>query len=101
MEKVLDENGLGIVYQLTGHGVGEKLHMEPSIPCVAQKEDKKVFLYEGQTVAVEVMYTAGEPDLKVDSDGWTYRTMDGSLSGMFEETVLVTKNGCEILTKYP
>jgi methionyl aminopeptidase len=101
MEKVLDENGLGIVYQLTGHGVGEKLHMEPSIPCVAQKEDKKVFLYEGQTVAVEVMYTAGEPDLKVDSDGWTYRTTDGSLSGMFEETVLVTKNGCEILTNYP
>jgi len=99
MEKVLVEHDLGIVYQLTGHGVGEKLHMNPSIPCIAQKVDKKVFLHEGQTIAVEVMYTAGEPDLKVDADGWTYRTVDGSLSGMFEETVLVTKNGSEILTK--
>ncbi len=99
MEKVLVENDLGIVYQLTGHGVGEQLHMDPAIPCIAQKGDKKVFLHEGQTIAVEVMYTAGEPDLKVDRDGWTYRTVDGSLSGMFEETVLVTKNGFEILTK--
>jgi methionyl aminopeptidase len=99
MEKVLTEHNLGIVYQLTGHGVGEALHMDPAIPCVAQKADKKVLLGEGQTIAVEVMYTAGEPDLKVDSDGWTYRTVDGSLSGMFEETVLVTKNGYEVLTK--
>lgn len=99
MEKVLVENELGIVYQLTGHGVGEKLHMEPAIPCIAQKHDKKVFIHEGQTIAVEVMYTAGAGDLKVDKDGWTYRTVDGSLSGMFEETVLVTKNGSEVLTK--
>lgn len=99
MERVLSEHNLGIVHQLTGHGVGEKLHMDPAIPCVAQKSDKKVFLYEGQTIAVEVMYTAGEGDLKVDADGWTYRTIDGSLSGMFEETVLVTKNGFEVLTK--
>ncbi len=99
MQKVLQEHSFGIVYQLTGHGVGEELHMEPSIPCVAQKADKKVFLKDGQTIAVEVMYTAGEPHLKVDTDGWTYRTIDGSLSGMFEETVVVTQNGCEVLTK--
>lgn len=99
MQKVLQEHGFGSVYQLTGHGVGERLHMDPHIPCVALKSDKRVILEEGQTIAVEVMYTAGEPDLKIDRDGWTYRTADGSLSGMFEETVLVTKTGHEVLTK--
>jgi methionyl aminopeptidase len=99
MQKVLQENGMGIVYQLTGHGLGEKLHMAPNIPCVAVKEDKRVILQPGETIAVEVMYTAGEPHLKLDRDGWTYRTSDGSLSGMFEETVLVTENGHEVLTK--
>lgn len=99
MQKVLQKNGCGIVYQLTGHGVGERLHMQPNIPCIALKEDKRVLLHEGQTIAVESMYTAGEPHLKLDKDGWTYRTVDGSLSAMFEETVLVTKTGAEILTK--
>jgi methionyl aminopeptidase len=98
MEKVLTKAHFGAVYQLTGHGIGKKLHMEPSIPVAAQKRDKRVKLVEGQTVAIEVMYTAGSPDLMVAQDGWTYVTTDGSLSGMFEETVLVTDIGYEILT---
>lgn len=98
MERVVERAGYGAVYQLTGHGVGEELHGEPSIPCVAQRADKKIKLYEGQTIAVEIMYAAGDPYLKLDKDGWTYRTADGSLSGMFEETVLVSAHGPEILT---
>lgn len=98
MEKVVTKHGYGCVYQLTGHGVGEELHMEPSIPCVAQKRDKRTILYPGMTIAVEIMYTQGSPDLVVASDGWTYTTRDHSLSAMFEETVLVTENGHEILT---
>jgi methionyl aminopeptidase len=99
MEKVLKRSNLGAVYQLTGHGIGKKLHEDPSIPCYPQKRDKKHVLYEGQTVAIEVMYTKGNPDLKVDDDGWTYRTVDGSLGGMIEETVLITSEGPEILTR--
>jgi methionyl aminopeptidase len=99
MQKVVEEAGYSCVYQLTGHGVGEELHMEPNIPCIAQNSDKRVILTDGQTIAVEIMYAAGDATLKLDKDGWTYRTSDGSLSGMFEETVLVTKNGFEILTK--
>jgi methionyl aminopeptidase len=99
MEKTVSRAGYGAVYQLTGHGIGEELHMEPNIPCVAYERDKRIRLTEGQTVAIEIMYTAGDPELTLDDDGWTYRTKDGSLAGMFEETVLVTKNGFEILTK--
>lgn len=98
MQKVVETKGYSAVYQLTGHGIGLKLHDDPAIPCVALKSDKKIKLHEGQTVAIEIMYTAGRPEVKEDSDGWTFRTVDGSLSGMFEETVLVTKNGPEVLT---
>lgn len=99
MEQGLKRYDYGVVYQLTGHGIGTALHMEPAVPVFADKRNKKDILRDGQTIAIEVMYTAGSPDLVVDSDGWTYRTKDGGLSGMFEETVLVTKDGPEILTK--
>jgi len=98
IEKNLQRKGLGAVYQLTGHGIGKNLHEAPAIPCVAVKSDKKHKLAVGQTLAIEVMYTAQKPDLIVDKDGWTYRTADGSLSGMFEETVMITDSGVKILT---
>ncbi len=99
MEKPLKRKGYGVVFQLTGHGVGESLHMEPAIPCSPSKADKKIKLFEGQTLAIENMYTMGDALLEEAEDGWTYVTSDGSLSGMFEETVLVTKDGPEVLTK--
>lgn len=99
MEKPLRTKGYGVVFQLTGHGVGEQLHMDPAIPCSPSKADKKIKLFEGQTLAIENMYTMESPVLEEAKDGWTYVTVDGSLSGMFEETVLVTKNGPEVLTK--
>ncbi len=98
MEKPLKRKGYGVVYQLTGHGVGEELHMEPSIPCVPDKTDRNIKLYLGQTIAIENMYAMGNATLKEASDGWTYKTIDGSISGMFEETVLITEKGPEILT---
>lgn len=99
MNKPLEEKGYGVVFQLTGHGVGEELHMEPVIPCVPQRADKKIKLQTGQTLAIENMYTMGSALLVEATDGWTYVTSDGSLSAMFEETVLLTQNGPEILTK--
>ena len=99
MEKGLKRRNYGAVYQLTGHGVGEELHMDPEVPVVAIKSTKKHRLYADQTLAIEVMYTMGKPDLIVDKDAWTYRTADGSLSGMFEETIIVTEGDPEVLTK--
>ncbi len=99
MQKVVERKGFGMVYQLTGHGIGKELHEEPHVPCIAQRSDKRKKLYEGQTIAIEVMYAMGDAFLVLDKDGWTYRTADHSLSGMIEETVLITANGPEILTK--
>jgi len=99
MERVLLRHGLGVVYQLTGHGVGEQLHMDPMIPCVAVPQSKKEKFYVGQTIAVEVMYTAGDPEVVLADDGWTYSSIDHSLTAMFEESILVTKDGFQILTK--
>lgn len=99
MQKVVEKSGYQVVYQLTGHGIGKQLHGEPSIPCFAYPPDKRKKLYVGQTLAIEIMYTMGSNELIVDKDGWTYRTKDGSLSGMFEETVMVGKDQPEILTK--
>lgn len=98
MQTVVEGAGYRCVYQLTGHGVGKKLHMDPSIPCYADERSKKEVLYEGQTLAVEIMYAMGNPKLVLAKDGWTYETEDHSLAGMHEHTVLVTKDGAEVLT---
>ncbi len=98
MQKVVEKAGYNMVFQLTGHTIGKHLHEEPYIPCVAQRRDKKVFLEEGQTIAIEPMYAMGNAFLVCDEDGWTYKTQDGSLSAMFEHTVLVTSGEPEVLT---
>ncbi len=98
MQSVMERDGYGLVYQLTGHGIGSKLHEAPYIPCVAQAADKRILLREGQTVAIEIMTTMGDPELVMDKDGWTYRTKDGSLAVMIEETVMVGQKKSEILT---
>jgi methionyl aminopeptidase len=99
MQTVVEKAGYRCVYQLTGHGVGKKLHEDPNIPCYADERSKKDVLREGQTIAVEIMYTMGNPRLVLAKDGWTYETEDRSLGGMHEHTVLVTKDGPEVLTK--
>lgn len=101
MQNVIESAGYRCIYQLTGHGVGEKLHENPNIPCYADERSKKDILVEGQTLAIEIMYTMGDPTLVLGEDGWTYQTKDGSLSGMYEHTIVVTQNSPEVLTESP
>ena len=98
IEKVLNKKGYGIVRELVGHGVGHAIHEDPNIPNYGCKNTGPE-LTRGMTVAIEPMATLGSDAVKVDSDGWTVLTRDGSLAAHFEHTVLVTDDGCEILTQ--
>ncbi len=99
IQKVLEDNDLGIVRELVGHGVGHELHEDPEIPNYGFAGTGTV-LKEGMTIAVEPMATLGGWRVVVDtSDNWTIRTRDGSLSAHFEDTLLITADGVEILTR--
>ncbi len=97
IEKVLIAAKLGIVRELVGHGVGLDMHMPPEIPNYGKK-GTGVLLQPGDTIAIEPMAMLGKERIKTDKDGWTIRTIDGSLAAHFEHTVLITENGAEILT---
>jgi methionyl aminopeptidase len=90
--------GFSVVRDLVGHGVGRKLHEDPQIPNY-HSNMKEVILKEGMTLALEPMINEGAPMTKIKPDGWTFVTADGKLSAHFEDTVLVKKGGCEILTR--
>ena len=100
MQGVIEEAGYAPVEALTGHGVGRELHEEPAIPCfVFGKYDFSPKIIEGMVLAVEVMYNEGVADVAYkNDDGWTIATADGKISGLFEESVAVTKDGPVILT---
>lgn len=90
--------GFSTVKELVGHGVGRELHEDPQIPNYKTKA-REIILKEGMTLALEPMINEGTHEILLSSDGWTFVTKDGKLSCHFEDTVLVTKNGAEILTR--
>lgn len=99
IEGVLRNYSLGIVRELVGHGVGYELHeAEPEIPNYGRAGTGPV-LKAGMTIAVEPITTLGDHHIFQTRDGWTLLTVDGSRSAQFEHTVLVTQDGCEILTQ--
>lgn len=99
MQRV-EEYGYSPVQALTGHGIGKHLHEEPAVPCfVVGEYAHSPLIKEGMVLAIEIMYNAGTPEVVYkNEDGWTIATADGKISGLFEETVAVTKNGPVILT---
>lgn len=98
VERVLKSGRLGIIRDLVGHGVGHEMHQPPEVPNWGTK-GMGMLLVPGDTIAIEPMATLGSEKIKTDTDGWTIRTADGSLSAHFEHTVLITDDGAEILTK--
>jgi methionyl aminopeptidase len=98
MQTVAEAGGYNVIRDLTGHGIGRQLHLEPYIPCYADPRNKKIILAVDQTLAIEAMVSMGDYRLVEDSDGWTLSTQDGSLTAMFEETVYITAQGPQVLT---
>jgi len=97
IEKYVRPLRYGIVEELCGHGVGYKVHEDPYVPnyCLESKGER---LKAGMVIALEPMLNEGTKHITLDEDGYTYRTKDGKRSAHFEHTVVVTKNGAEILT---
>ncbi|MBW3041504.1 type I methionyl aminopeptidase [Prochlorococcus marinus] len=98
IEDHVKSKGFSIVEDYTGHGVGRNLHEEPSVFNFRTNDLPNVTLREGMTIAVEPIVNLGTKYCKTLRDGWTVITKDGNLSAQWEHTVLVTKNGFEILT---
>lgn len=99
VQSYAESQGCSVVRDLVGHGVGFELHEDPHIPnYVTRKTDDFIFR-EGMAVALEPMINLGAYTVKTGNDGWTIVTTDGSLSAHFEDTVIFSKNGVEVVTR--
>ena len=100
MQSYVEANGFSVVREFVGHGIGTALHEEPQIPNYGTA-GRGPRLAEGMALAIEPMVNAGKPAVKVLGDGWTAVTKDKALSAHFEHTVVVTEDGCRVLTLPP
>jgi methionyl aminopeptidase len=98
VQTVAEAAGFGVVRELVGHGVGQRMHEDPQVPNHGQPR-RGPRLQVGMTLAIEPMITMGDYATRILDDKWTVVTADGSLSAHFEHTVAITKDGPRILTR--
>ena len=98
IESTAKAHGCSVPREYTGHGIGQQMHEDPAIPCYGVPGTGPI-LKEGMTLCVEPMVLEGKPQIRVLGDGWTALAKDGKLTSHYENTLLVTKDGCEILTR--
>ncbi|MBM5821291.1 MAG: type I methionyl aminopeptidase [Cyanobacteria bacterium K_Offshore_surface_m2_011] len=94
----VEAHGYAVVEDYTGHGVGRNLHEEPSVFNYRTRDLPNMQLRAGMTLAVEPILNAGSKACRTLKDRWTVVTVDGSLSAQWEHTIVVTSDGCDILT---
>lgn len=99
VQKFVESQGFSVVRDLAGHGVGREVHEEPRIPNYVSRDMNDFVIREGMTLALEPMVNAGTFEVRLSSDNWTFVTADGKLSAHFEDTVVITKDGAEAVTK--
>ncbi len=97
IQTFVEKNGYSIVRELVGHGVGSHLHEDPMVPNYG-KAGSGPRLNANAVIAIEPMVNMGDKNVVFMSDGWTCKTRDGLPSAHYENTVLITENGVEILT---
>lgn len=99
VESFVTPFGYSPVHETVGHGIGRTLHEDPEVPNWG-KPGTGTKLMAGMTICIEPIINAGKAEITTDTDGWTTRTADGSLSAHFEHQVLITKEEPEILTPW-
>jgi len=97
VSEIAERGGYGVVKDLVGHGIGEFFHGVPQIYHCRNSDNRK--MQEGTTFTIEPVLTEGSPDHVTWSDGWTIATRDVGRTAQFEHTLLITQDGCEVLTK--
>ena len=100
IDELARSEGCSVVREFGGHGIGHQMHGPPHVPHVGKK-GTGITLRSGMVLTIEPMVNLGRADIRILPDGWTVVTEDGSLSAQFEHTVLVTREGCEVLTPAP
>ncbi|MDY3800457.1 MAG: type I methionyl aminopeptidase [Bacilli bacterium] len=98
IQEYAENHNLSVVRELSGHGIGTEMHEDPDIPNYGKK-GTGILLKKGMTLAIEPMLNLGKRDIAILNDDWTIVTLDGSDSAHYEHTVVVTEDGCEIITK--
>lgn len=98
IQRYIEDQGYGVVRDLCGHGIGKKVHEDPKIPNYG-KRGAGSELVEGMVICIEPMVTMGSYQLKKAADGYGFATKDGKLAAHFEHTVVITKDGCRVLTE--
>ena len=97
IQKYVESHGFSVVRELVGHGIGQHLHEEPSVPNFG-KPKSGIKLKEGMTLCIEPMVNEGTYKVKTLPDDWSLITEDGKLSAHFEHMIAITKDGPDILT---
>jgi len=98
IEDYVHSQKCSVVRDFTGHGIGKKFHEDPQVPHYRTRAAANFMLEAGMTFTIEPMVNLGDYRVKVLDDDWTAVTKDGSLSAQYEHTILVTEDGCEVLT---
>ena len=98
IQSLAEANGYGVVREFIGHGIGSELHQGPDVPNYG-KPGRGIRLEKGMTIAIEPMINLKGHEVRMLSDGWTVVTRSGSVSAHFENTIAVTDDGAEVLTK--
>lgn len=99
VQRYVESHGYNVSRDYTGHGIGTEMHEDPAIPNYG-KPGTGVKLEPGMALCIEPMVLEGRKDTRVLGDGWTVKAKDGKLTAHYENTVIVTEDGYEIITMY-
>jgi methionyl aminopeptidase len=97
IHRVASAGGYSVFADFTGHGIGQSIHEWPPVPH-SGKQGRRVRLEKGMVITIEPILTSGTPEVTIDPDGWTARSVDGRRSAQYEHTVAITRSGPLILT---